>query len=143
MCHPDRAETNMAAVLKELSGGEVPNRVICCGHFLEGNLATLGALHAELLLCYVVPCCAALTHIKPCCRATCSAVLCLLVDGKAAFTNGSKASSNCFLCYMTKFAAWEWCHCIPTISCHAHCCRCCLGIPFDLEAQRCLNVGCC
>ena len=32
----------MAAVLKELSGGQTPNRVICCGHSLGGALATLG-----------------------------------------------------------------------------------------------------
>ena len=42
VCHPDRSETNMAAVLKELSGGQTPNRVICTGHSLGGALATLG-----------------------------------------------------------------------------------------------------
>ena len=59
VCHPDRAETNMAAVLRELSGGETPNRVICCGHSLGGALATLGALHCAVLWCAVV-CCAVL-----------------------------------------------------------------------------------
>ncbi|DBA70391.1 TPA: hypothetical protein ACH3X2_011807 [Trebouxia sp. C0005] len=48
VCHPDRSETNMAAVLKELSGGQIPNRVICTGHSLGGALATLGAAWAAL-----------------------------------------------------------------------------------------------
>lgn len=48
VCHPDRSETNMAAVLKELSGGQTPNRVICTGHSLGGALATLGAAWAAL-----------------------------------------------------------------------------------------------
>ena len=42
VCDPDRADTNMAAVLKQLSGGRTPSRVICCGHSLGGALATLG-----------------------------------------------------------------------------------------------------
>ncbi len=56
VCHPDRSETNMAAVLKELSGGQTPNRVICTGHSLGGALATLGQL-----LCCAVLCCAVLS----------------------------------------------------------------------------------
>ena len=59
VCHPDRSETNMAAVLKELSGGQTPNRVICCGHSLGGALATLGQW-----LCDVHHCdCVVLYHI--------------------------------------------------------------------------------
>ncbi len=42
VCNPEKPETNMAAVLKELSGGQNPNRVICTGHSLGGALATLG-----------------------------------------------------------------------------------------------------
>ncbi len=42
VCNPEKPETNMAAVLKELSGGQTPNRVICTGHSLGGALATLG-----------------------------------------------------------------------------------------------------
>lgn len=42
VCHPDRPELNIAAVLRELSGGQTPTRVICCGHSLGGALATLG-----------------------------------------------------------------------------------------------------
>ena len=42
VCDPDRAETNLAAELRELSGGQTPTRVICCGHSLGGALATLG-----------------------------------------------------------------------------------------------------
>lgn len=51
VCQPDRADTNISAVLKELSGGKTPNRVICCGHSLGGALATLGidALWPRLL----------------------------------------------------------------------------------------------
>ena len=35
-------ENSLSEVLKELSGGAVPNRVLCCGHSLGGALATLG-----------------------------------------------------------------------------------------------------
>lgn len=42
VCHPERSETNMAAVLRELSGSQTPTRVICTGHSLGGALATLG-----------------------------------------------------------------------------------------------------
>ena len=56
VCHPDRSETNMAAVLKELSGGKTPTRVICTGHSLGGALATLGNLVISLTVgCHV--CC--------------------------------------------------------------------------------------
>ncbi|KAA6428011.1 MAG: alpha beta-hydrolase [Trebouxia sp. A1-2] len=48
VCNPEKPETNMAAVLKELSGGQIPNRVICTGHSLGGALATLGAAWAAL-----------------------------------------------------------------------------------------------
>ena len=54
VCHPDRSETNMAAVLKELSGGQTPTRVICTGHSLGGALATLG-LHSGLVLGRAMP----------------------------------------------------------------------------------------
>ena len=48
VCRPGPADTNIAAVLKELSGGRAPNRVICCGHSLGGALATLGMALATL-----------------------------------------------------------------------------------------------
>ncbi|DBA97134.1 TPA: hypothetical protein ACH3X1_014902 [Trebouxia sp. C0004] len=48
VCNPEKPETNMAAVLKELSGGQTPNRVICTGHSLGGALATLGAAWSAL-----------------------------------------------------------------------------------------------
>ena len=63
VCHPERAETNMAAVLKELSGGQTPNRVICCGHSLGGALATLGQLFA---LCPVAQYHSVYTAVQSC-----------------------------------------------------------------------------
>lgn len=53
MCNPDRSDTNLAAVLKELSGGRTPTRVICCGHSLGGALATLGEFTCTALCCAV------------------------------------------------------------------------------------------
>ena len=72
VCQPDRADTNIAAVLKELSGGKSPNRVICCGHSLGGALATLGTLpygpwHSPSSLCVALvrpqPFCAVLVLV--------------------------------------------------------------------------------
>ncbi|KAK9818137.1 hypothetical protein WJX72_007701 [[Myrmecia] bisecta] len=45
---PDDPEHNIAAVLKTLSGGREPNRVLCTGHSLGGALATLGAAWAAI-----------------------------------------------------------------------------------------------
>ena len=39
MAKPDE---NLAEVINQLSGGQDPNRVLCCGHSLGGALATLG-----------------------------------------------------------------------------------------------------
>ena len=88
----------MAAVLKELSGGQTPSRVICCGHSLGGALATLGLTllitavrhlnqppvplpfggEPHLDLCCAVLCCA--VPCRPCC-ATASAdqIECMLL----------------------------------------------------------------
>ncbi len=52
VCHPDRSETNMAAVLKELSGGQTPNRVICTGH----SLGRSGHPRSAALLCCAMLC---------------------------------------------------------------------------------------
>ncbi len=37
-----RPKESLAEVIKQLSGGQDPNRVLCCGHSLGGALATLG-----------------------------------------------------------------------------------------------------
>ena len=37
-----KPEDNLAEVINQLSGGQDPNRVLCCGHSLGGALATLG-----------------------------------------------------------------------------------------------------
>ena len=37
-----KPEENLAEVINQLSGGQDPNRVLCCGHSLGGALATLG-----------------------------------------------------------------------------------------------------
>ena len=42
VCNPDKTHGTLAAVVMELSGGQVPSRVLCCGHSLGGALATLG-----------------------------------------------------------------------------------------------------
>ena len=42
VCKPDQTHGNLAAVVHELSGGQAPSRVLCCGHSLGGALATLG-----------------------------------------------------------------------------------------------------
>ncbi len=70
VCNPEKPETNMAAVLKELSGGQTPNRVICTGHSLGGALATLGYPKDPCGPCCAVLCCAVL-----CCAVLCCAVL--------------------------------------------------------------------
>lgn len=44
--NPDIPDLNLGAVLKQLSGGKMPNRVLCTGHSLGGALATLGACEA-------------------------------------------------------------------------------------------------
>ena len=59
----------MAAVLKELSGGQTPNRVICCGHSLGGALATLGKCMPA------VPCSAALCIVYISWAAYCKNIL--------------------------------------------------------------------
>ena len=38
----DKPEENLAEVINQLSGGQDPSRVLCCGHSLGGALATLG-----------------------------------------------------------------------------------------------------
>ncbi len=40
--NPDVEDLNIGAVLKKLSGGKIPARVLCTGHSLGGALATLG-----------------------------------------------------------------------------------------------------
>lgn len=45
-----KPEMHLAKVLAELSGGRVPNRVLCTGHSLGGALATLGG-HSNSLPC--------------------------------------------------------------------------------------------
>ena len=42
VCKPDQTHGHLAAVVRELSGGRAPSRVLCCGHSLGGALATLG-----------------------------------------------------------------------------------------------------
>ena len=37
-----KPKESLAEVIKQLSGGQEPNRVLCCGHSLGGALATLG-----------------------------------------------------------------------------------------------------
>ena len=65
VCNPNRSHTNMAMVLKELSGGQTPSRVICCGHSLGGALATLGlTLLITAELCCAVLCCAVLCYFE-------------------------------------------------------------------------------
>lgn len=63
VCHPERPDLNMAAVLRELSGGQTPTRVICCGHSLGGALATLG------IACFTSP------DVMRCCALLCNPVL--------------------------------------------------------------------
>eukprot|EP00884_Botryococcus_braunii_P010106 jgi/Botrbrau1/19097/Bobra.0077s0011.1 len=46
--NPDIEDLNIGAVLKKLSGGKIPTRVLCTGHSLGGALATLGATWAAL-----------------------------------------------------------------------------------------------
>ncbi|KAL3130729.1 hypothetical protein ABBQ38_000076 [Trebouxia sp. C0009 RCD-2024] len=48
VCRADEPEKNMATVLEQLSNGQTPTRVLCCGHSLGGALATLGATWAAL-----------------------------------------------------------------------------------------------
>eukprot|EP00891_Asterochloris_glomerata_P009139 jgi/Astpho2/9139/Aster-07787 len=43
-----KPEENLAEVIKQLSGGQDPNRVQCCGHSLGGALATLAATWASM-----------------------------------------------------------------------------------------------
>lgn len=47
VCRADEPEKNMATVLEQLSNGQTPTRVLCCGHSLGGALATLGAHSAQ------------------------------------------------------------------------------------------------
>ena len=42
VCKPHQAESDLAAAVRELSGGRTPTRVLCCGHSLGGALATIG-----------------------------------------------------------------------------------------------------
>ena len=42
VCKPDQTHGHLAAVVRELSRGRAPSRVLCCGHSLGGALATLG-----------------------------------------------------------------------------------------------------
>ena len=37
-----KPKESLVEVIKQLSGGQDPNRVLCCGHSLGGALATLG-----------------------------------------------------------------------------------------------------
>ena len=45
--HPER---DIGRVLDELSSGQAPTRVLCCGHSLGGALATLAAACAACCL---------------------------------------------------------------------------------------------
>ena len=68
VCNPDKPDTNIAAVLKELSGGQTPNRVICCGHSLGGALATLGGCPCTSTTIQSAVCCVMLlviSQLKP------------------------------------------------------------------------------
>ncbi len=107
VCDPNRADTNISAVLKELSGGQTPNRVICCGHSLGGALATLG--QSPTLCCCAVLRCAVLTLCSGmlCCAVLCCAVLCCAV-----------------LCLM-----FNNCKPSPMIACDLRCCLGCIGVP--------------
>ena len=49
LCDPARPDFNAAAVLRELSGGRWPGRVICCGHSSGAAVATLGQSAGRLL----------------------------------------------------------------------------------------------
>ncbi len=40
----NRPEQHIGEVLKRLSGGKAPSRILCTGHSLGGALATLGEL---------------------------------------------------------------------------------------------------
>ena len=44
----ERPEQHIGEVLKRLSGGRTPSRILCTGHSLGGALATLGELTARL-----------------------------------------------------------------------------------------------
>ena len=58
---PDRPEQHIGEVLKRLSGGRTPSRILCTGHSLGGALATLGEL---MLLCLT-----AASNVNLLCRA--------------------------------------------------------------------------
>ena len=50
----DRPHLHLAHTLKQLSGGRMPNRVICTGHSLGGALATLCALRKSSDPCHLL-----------------------------------------------------------------------------------------
>lgn len=81
VCNPNRSETNMAAVLKELSGGQTPSRVICCGHSLGGALATLGLPLFITAVRYLSQPPVSLLQAKPHLHLCCAVLCCATASG--------------------------------------------------------------
>ena len=77
VCRPHKPENDLAAVLMQLSGGQIPSRVICTGHSLGGALATLGR-HSDAPLPLSAIACKHLLHILLWAKQRCQLQTCAL-----------------------------------------------------------------